>query len=382
MVEAEAQSRSVVSEQPKSKAGARTLPCERRLEHNAMGVPVYRIDPLRDPRWQQFTEAHPLASAFHSTAWLQALERTYGYEPAGLTTAAPAEPITNGLVFCQIASWLTGRRLVSLPFTDHCDILTAAPGEADRLLAALSETLDGQKARYAEIRPLHAVPAHAGFEPTQEFFLHKLDLRSSPQELFRSFHKDSVQRKIRRSEREGVTVEIGRSPALLREFYRLFLQTRQRHRLPPPPREWFRNLIAAFDDQLQIRVAAKDGRPIAGMVTLRFKDTLVYKYGGSDSRFHAVGGMQALFWNAIQEAHGQGLRFLDFGRSEPDDEGLITFKSRWGTSCSPLQYFRYPAGAPQQGGSGASARFAGKIFAHLPASLLSAAGKLLYKHVG
>src|SRR5215813_14037054 len=89
----------------------------------------YIINPLTDPRWGEFTDRHPRASAFHCRGWLQALARTYGYEPFVLTTTPPDEPLKNGIVLCRISSWITGRRLVSLPFADHCEPLLDHPEE-------------------------------------------------------------------------------------------------------------------------------------------------------------------------------------------------------------------------------------------------------------
>ena len=43
------------------------------------GVSV--LDPLADARWDDLLERHPRASVFHSRGWLEALKRTYGYEP-------------------------------------------------------------------------------------------------------------------------------------------------------------------------------------------------------------------------------------------------------------------------------------------------------------
>src|SRR5947209_4848052 len=74
---------------------------------------IYKVDPLCDPRWEAFVENHPRASLFHSTNWLKALKITYEYDPLVLTTCPPEAPLTNGLVFCCIKSWLTGRRMVS-----------------------------------------------------------------------------------------------------------------------------------------------------------------------------------------------------------------------------------------------------------------------------
>ena len=86
-------------------------------------VPVYQIDPLTDPRWQEFTARHPRASVFHSSGWLRALQLAYGYEPIAYTLSPPQSEVANAVVFSRIRSWATGRRLVSLPFSDHCEPL-------------------------------------------------------------------------------------------------------------------------------------------------------------------------------------------------------------------------------------------------------------------
>ena len=88
---------------------------------------VYEIDPLCDPRWPEFLQNNPRASVFHTPGWLRALKRTYGYEPVVYTTTPATVELTNGWVFCRVFSWLTGRRLVSLPFSDHCEPLVDKP---------------------------------------------------------------------------------------------------------------------------------------------------------------------------------------------------------------------------------------------------------------
>jgi Acetyltransferase (GNAT) domain len=345
---------------------------------------VYRIDPLHDPRWNQFTATHPLATIFHSAPWLDALRRTYRYEASVFTTSPPSEAITSGLVYCDVSSWLTGRRLVSLPFSDHCDVLTSGPNDQNQLLCALIERLKETGASYAEVRPVTPVlTSQTEFRESQEFFLHTLDLRPSAEDLFQSFHKDSVQRKIRRAERERLILEEGRSEVLLRSFCRLLLMTRRRHGFPPPPRDWFKNLIDCLGDQLTIRVAYKNTNAIAAIMTLKFRNTLVYKYGSSDPRFHSLGGMHSLIWRAAQAAKQEGLWQLDLGRSDTDNQGLVTFKDRWGTTRSKMSYFRHSLQPSRIAGSTTwSARMVRPLLEWMPNGILSAAGKMLYRHVG
>src|SRR5215469_14248266 len=97
----------------------------------------YQFDPTQDPRWAELVNRHPKASVFHSVAWLKALRRTYGYEPVAFTTSSPIGELKNGLVFCRINSWLTGCRLVSLPFSDHCEPLCDSVDELDFLIRYL-----------------------------------------------------------------------------------------------------------------------------------------------------------------------------------------------------------------------------------------------------
>src|SRR2546421_2663649 len=129
-----------------------------------------------------------------------------------------------------------------------------------------------------------------------------MDLRPPLELIFRNLHKSCTQRKIRRAEREELTCEQGRSEALLRKFYQLLLKTCRRKQLPPQPIAWFRHLIDSMGEGLTIYLASKNDRPIAGIMTLSFKRSVVYKYGCSDARYNSLGGMQFLLWNAMQDA--------------------------------------------------------------------------------
>ena len=111
-----------------------------------------------------------------------------------------------------------------------------------------------------------------------------------------------MQRKIKRAEREGLTYEEGQSDSLLAKFYQLLLFTRRRHGLPPQPVAWFRNLITCLGDKVKIRVASKDGCPVASMLTLRHKQVLVYKYGCSDTG--------STTWVALNSCFGRRFREL------------------------------------------------------------------------
>ena len=350
---------------------------------------------------------------FHTGGWLDALKRTYGYETFALTTTA-AGPLDDGLVVCRVRTW-AARRLVSLPFSDHCEPLVETPSN----LAAMVEWLDLERRkggwRSFELRPRTETggqPFRAddgpdtasdggrplrvddgpgavreGGQPsrvaeTGRFMLHTLDLRQPAAEIFRRFHASSTQRAIRRAEREGLEYDAGRSRAHLEAFFGLLRLTRRRHGRPPQPIAWFRQLLDSFGERLTIHLARHEGVAVAGILTLTFRTTMVYKYGGSDAAHHARGGMPLLFWRAIQQAQAAGLELLDLGRSDLDQDGLIAFKDHLGATRSTLTYYGIPgrpAGGPRVDVLSRAAR---RVAAHLPDAALDFTGRVLYRHLG
>jgi hypothetical protein len=322
-----------------------------------------------------------------------------------LTSCPPRAELSDGIAFCEVKSWVSGSRLVSLPFSDHCQPLLEPKRDVEAFARYLQAACDLPKWKYIEIRPSSDVDLdgpdsnavtrehHCGGENTRlangnaysfvkcrEYNLHKIDLRPDPEAIFSSFHNSCVQRKIRRAEREGLQYEAGRSPSSIVKFYHLLLLTRRRHGLPPQPMAWFRNLAACFGERLMIRVASKGGRPIASILTVRHKKTLVYKYGCSDEALHKLGAMPMLFWKAIQDEKQRGAEEFDLGRSETDNPGLTAFKQHLGATCSRLSYYRL--GQRELSITDSNMQVVRAVFARMPDRLAQIAGTVLYRHLG
>jgi hypothetical protein len=364
------------------------VPREGAAENETGSKQVYIIDPLQDPRWDEFLQLHPRASLFHTSSWLRALAMTYGYKPIAYTTSGFNEALRNAAVFCQVESWITGRRLVSLPFSDHCEWLVDKEEDTLAVCSALEQLIEREHWRYLELRTLLPGAIPIGLNRSQiRYTFHELDLRPDLETIFANFQKSSIQRKISRAQREGLTYCEGHSDLLLNHFYHLLRITRKRHRLPPQPRRWFANLIRYSGDRAKIRVVLKNRRPVAAMITVRYKDTMMYKYGCSDARFNRFGSMHLLFWNAIQEAKNSGLCSFDFGRTDADQQGLITFKRRWGATESVLDYSRHSASGSSTHLFDLSAgtwkvKAVKSVLSHLPSILVDRIGGILYGHVG
>ena len=349
-------------------------------------VSIHTLNPLLDDRWDDLVARHPKASVFHQRGWLGALARTYGYEPIVFTTSSPTAELRNGLVFCRVSSWLTGSRLVSLPFSDHCEPICDSTEEMNSLIKYSQAVMERQGWQYLELRSSNedfGQPGVAsGFRPAGNYFLHVIDLRPDLDDVFRGLNKDSVRRRIQRGEQAGLVEKCGTSPDLLKDFYNLLVTTRSRHHLPPPPYAWFQNIVQSMGNGLEIRAAYKDENPIAAILTLRFRKTGYFKYGCSDFRFNKFGATPWLLWRAIATAKLNGAIEFDLGRTQEDNAGLLAFKNRWVPRHTRLVYRRFP-GTPSHGiVDGWKLKAAKRVFSHMPDKLLAMTGKLLYRHIG
>jgi hypothetical protein len=344
-------------------------------------TPVYQLDPLKDNRWPTFVNGHERAGLFHSTQWLDALKRTYGFQAGVLTTSEPRDRLTNGLVFCRIRSWLTGARLISVPFSDHCVPLTTSEEEFECLVYRLRQEADQGSNKHLEVRSNAAGPGIlAGLAVSGTFCLHQLNLKPTLDELFLAFHNNCIRRKITRAAREGLIYEDGTSEELLGKFYRLTVATRRRQGIPPQPLSWFRNLIACLGENIKIRLVSYNGQPAAGIITICHKSTMTYKYGCSEPAFHRMGPMQLLIWKAIKEAKETSLLQFDMGRTDWCNTGLLAFKDRWGGARATLVYLRYPASPQPHSPRFIGERIAKRVFGSMPDRILIDVGNMLYRH--
>jgi len=151
----------------------------------------------------------PSASQRVSYAWVAVgAARVLRLQARRFHDLGPDEPLENGIVFCAVRSWITGQRLVSLPFSDHCEPLTSSPAEHVEILAHVCGQVGPAPFKYVEIRPLSVADAEelaaVHLAQSKQLCLHVLSLDPSAEELFRGLHKNCIQRKVRRAEKEGL----------------------------------------------------------------------------------------------------------------------------------------------------------------------------------
>jgi lipid II:glycine glycyltransferase (peptidoglycan interpeptide bridge formation enzyme) len=130
-------------------------------------------------------------------------------------------------------------------------------------------------------------------------------------------------------------------------------------------------------------LASHGGRTVAGSMYFHFGDMALYKSGASDRKYQHLRANNLVMWEAIRWYCRNGYKNLCFGRTEPENKGLLQFKRGWGTKERTIRYYRYDLvkKAFVQDKSRLKG-FHNAVFMRMPTPLLRFTGELLYKHMG
>ena len=341
---------------------------------------LQRVNPLEPPDWDGLLLQSGDTSFFHTAAWARVLVDSYGYKPVYFVGRKDGR-LSLVMPFMDVASRLTGRRGVSLPFTDSCDPFGP---DSELLRQAVRDVIDyGQRAkwRYAEWRTVQdLVPEAKGPAP---YLIHNLDLVRGETEILAGLHENH-RRNIRKAEKAGLTMTIDRSRESLGDFYRLHCRTRRKHGLPPQPLMFFKKIFEhVLSRDLGIIVSAHlSGKAVASSVFFHFGPNAIFKYGASDSGYLALRPNNLVMWEAVKWFKRRGAKDLDLGRTELDDRGLRRFKLGWGASESALSYYRYDLEREAFIRSPLRGNRPKKIFTMIPVGVLRLIARLGYRHIG
>ena len=311
---------------------------------------LHPIDPLTDPRYDEFVGGCDRAGAYHAGAWARILAVAYGGRPHYLALSGPGGALEAVLPLMTSRGLVTGSRLRSLPVVPFAGpagttleaeaaIAGAACRVADERGATL--TINTRTAGYEEHAPdLHCAVSN----PTWV-----TPLPGDADSLRSGWKKSSnnLFRNIAKAEKAGVRVREGKGDSDLRDFYALYLATMRRHR--SLPRAWRQmkldQSLLGPSGAFRLFIAEHESRPVAAAVFHAFGDTVDLLYNGSDDAARDLRPNFALYWHAISWAIENGHRRFDWGEAQ-EGGPLSRFKAQW--SAEPVAAYRYdhsPTGA-------------------------------------
>lgn len=336
------------------------------------------INPCVLKDWNELLIQTPGSSFFHTSIWAQVLRESYNYEPLYFVIRRNST-IEALLPFMEVDSPLTGKRGVSLPFTDYSEPIVTDAAQFNELF---DEALAlGKKRRWNYLEFRGGETFFDKKRPSEWHYVHTLYIGNIASDNF----SGSTRRNIKKAEKQNLDVSVSNSPEAMKDFCRLNALTRKYHGLPPQPRRFFQCVYDRILAQNMgfIVLASMKGTAIAANVYFTFADRIIYKYGALDRAFQHLRASNLVMWEAIRWGHDHKYMALCLGRTEPGNEGLRQFKLGWGAQERQIRYFRYDLRndifikSPQ-----IIRPLHRKIFGMLPTPILELQGRILYRHMG
>lgn len=343
------------------------------------------VNPTTLTGWDDMAGLLPGYSFFDTSAWCRVLADSYGYEPCYFT-AWQGDELRAVLPMMAVESIWTGRRGVSLPFSDYCAPLLLDEADYAPLLQAAQEFGPKKGWKFIELRGASSLPSNQ--KKSNSYLGHRLELSKNTEALEKGL-RDSTRRNIRKAEKSGVKTEISHSEEGMLAFYRLNCLTRQRHGLPPQPLRFFEKFMQhVINAGLGSIVLARfEDRIIAGAVFVHTDDksgNVLYKYGASDKSHQDLRANNLVMWEGIKWYAEQGSTTLLMGRTDLDHEGLRQFKMGWNAEEYSINYYRYDfrLAAFTNGCMAPGSSFETRILQRTPLPILRALGRVMYRHFG
>jgi CelD/BcsL family acetyltransferase involved in cellulose biosynthesis len=314
----------------------------------AEDIRVLTLDEAESRGWNRMVAAHPLGSVFQHTAFLTMISATFGHTtPYCLARLDENGQCCGGMAVFLVKSWLTGRRLVSIPFAFYADPMVESPEEFTRVFQKVLELSAQEKAAYIEVKALRSTDLLGAARLMTPVYYHRtyyLDLTQGLDTLWRGFHRSSVRQKVQRAERNGITVRGAQSETEVALFHRLLARNRRRLGLPPHLPEYFQNAwrFLVPPGLARFSLAYLGGEFVGGLCTFNFRETAFLGYIAMEESLRCDGVGQCLVWEAIRTAAEEGRKIADLGKVSPHAHGLIRFKKNWGSTALEAPVFYHP----------------------------------------
>ena len=349
------------------------------------------IDGIRENSWDRMIDEHPLSSVFQHSSFKKVIRSTFSHtKPYYIALIDRKGDITAGIPLFLVKSWLTGNRLVSLPFAYYSDPLIKSKDEFDQLFAKVLEIFVREKASYLEIKARNSAALLEKVRTVVPVFSHKthlLNLAETLDDIWGEFHRSCIKQKIQRAQKSGITIRNAISEDDIVSFWRLLVRTRKRLGLPPQNCDYFKN-IWKYLGPLKLTdflIAEKKGEIIGGLNIFKYKDTIYLGHIASDVRFRTSGIDQYLVWKAIGIGVQEGYKLLDMGKTSHFSSGLATYKKRWGATelDAPSFYYPCPRGITSHDNEKRkSYKIMRLVWQNMPNRLSRIVGRFVYKHMG
>jgi FemAB-related protein (PEP-CTERM system-associated) len=294
-----------------------------------------RPEPNELARIEAFVAASPEGTAFHRPAWLLSVSKASGHEWRYLL-AEDGDGILQGILPLNLVhSALFGRALVSSGFAVGGGILSNNE-QAIQLL--------GDEAwKFAQRHSFPTVELRGGSVPDDQWqhvqgvyagFV--TPLADDPESQLLAI-KRRQRAEIRKGLNNDLTICVGTDTQDRADHYAVYAESVRNLGTPVFPKALFDEVLDAFGEDADILTVLHEGMPVASVLSLYHKQTVMPYWGGGTWDARRLRANDVMYYSLMNHAQERGCQRVDFGRSKIGT-GAYAFKKNWGFEPQPLSY--------------------------------------------
>lgn len=286
-------------------------------------------------RIEAFVASSPKATPFHRPAWVLAVSKACGHDWRYLLAEDDHGTLLGILPLHLIHSALFGRALVSSGFAVDGGIVS----HNDQAIQLLAD----EAWRLAERHSLPTVELRGGAVPDDQW-QHSEDVyagfvaalaEDDESQLLAIPRKQRAE--VRKALNNDLTVRIGTGPEDRADHYGVYAESVRNLGTPVFPKALFEAVLDGFGEAADILTVHHDGRPVASVLSLYHRGTVMPYWGGGTWDARQLRANDLMYYALMNHARVRGCRSFDFGRSKYGT-GAFSFKKNWGFEPQPLRY--------------------------------------------
>lgn len=358
-----------------------------------MSVVIKEVNQASQQAWERYVSTHPQGTLFHTLTWRDAVQETFGHDSLYLS-AWRDETLVGVFPLMRVRSRLAGTVLVSVPYGVYGGTLADDDEAHTALLDRAQHLADRWQAQWIDIRSME--PQWPHLPVVRRYVTFRKHLPDDPGQVLKELPRKA--RAAARQARERYKLQVSFDDAHLDTVWSLYSQSMRRVASPNYPHKFFRLLIErtveGTDDRTLdadshreghlVQLISYRGRPIAGLISFIYRDTLMPYFAGCDERFEKVHPNNFLYLTAMEHGIRIGCQEFDFGRTRIDNVGPYNFKRFQGFEPTPLHYQYYvPTGGrvPDLHPGNRKLDVARRLWPKLPLSVTRPLGAWLAKSI-
>lgn len=294
-------------------------------------------DPLELTRIDAWLMQRDDSSPFHRPHWVITAAEATGQSALYLLAENSAGDLIGLLPLHIIHSPIFGRALVSTGFSVTGGVISSHDNAA-QLLTQMAW-------KYAQRHSCPTLELRGGILPHAD---KDWQIKQGAHANFaRPLSQDdeaellAIPRKQRAEVRKGLKNElevfIGRDRRDIDWHYEIYAQSVHNLGTPVYPKALIENIFNAFDGDADILTVCHKGAPLASVLSLYHKGTVMPYWGGGTWQARHLRANDIMYYALMNHARQRGALHFDFGRSKVGS-GAFAFKKNWGFEPEPLSY--------------------------------------------